>query len=38
MRSEDALFKSMGINYSPDNNIDNLLEKVYMKLKSKIKK
>ena len=38
MRSEDAIFKSMGINYSPDNNIDNLLEKVYMKLKSKIKK
>lgn len=36
MASEDALFKSKNINYAPDNNIDVVLEKLYLKLKSKL--
>lgn len=37
MRTEDAIFKSMKINYAPDNNIDRVLELLYDKLESKIK-
>ena len=36
MKKEDAMFKEMQINYSPDNNIDIVLEKLYEKLNSKI--
>ena len=35
MKKEDALFKSMNVNYAPDNNIDRLLEMTYEKLKEK---
>ena len=35
MRAEDALFKSMNVNYMPDNNIDLVLETLYEKLKTK---
>lgn len=37
MKEEDLLFKSMKINYAPDNNIDRVLELLYSKLESKIK-
>lgn len=33
MQEEDALFKSMKIDYSPDNNIDRVLEDLYSILK-----
>lgn len=36
MKEEDAKFKAMNVNYNPDNNIDKVLEDVYLKLKSKI--
>ena len=36
MASEDKLFKEMNINFSPDNNVDLVLESVWDKLKSKI--
>jgi len=36
MQEEDAIFKGMNINYGSDNNIDQLLEQVYDKFKSKI--
>lgn len=35
MQEEDSMFKSMSIDYSPDNNIDQILESLYGKLKSK---
>jgi len=36
MKAEDAEFRSRGINFAPDNNIDIVLENVYLKLKSKV--
>lgn len=36
MQEEDALFKSMNINYAPDNNIDVILDSFYSKIKEKI--
>ena len=36
MKDEDAIFKSLNVNYAPDNNIDNVLEILYKKLESKI--
>lgn len=36
MKEEDALFKSLNVNYAPDNNIDNVLEMLYLQLKSKV--
>lgn len=36
MKEEDQLFKSLNINYQPDNNIDELLERLAIKLDSKI--
>ena len=36
MQEENALFKSLNIDYAPDNNIDIVLDAFYKKLKSKI--
>ena len=36
MKDEDAIFKSLNVNYAPDNNIDKILEMTYEKLKSKV--
>lgn len=36
MPVEDQLFKSMNINYQPDNNLDMILEQLYLKIRSKI--
>ena len=36
MQEEDKTFKSMNINYAPDNSIDKILEMTYEKLKSKV--
>lgn len=36
MQKEDALFKSMNVNFAPDNNIDIVLETVYQKIQEKI--
>ena len=36
MQQENELFKSIGIDYSPDNNIDIVLDALYMKLKTKL--
>ena len=36
MQEEDGLFKSMNIDYSPDNNIDAILEAFYAKLQQKM--
>lgn len=36
MAAEDAEFRSRGIDITPDNNIDTILENLYMKLKSKV--
>ena len=36
MKDEDTTFKSLNVNYAPDNNIDNVLEILYKKLESKI--
>ena len=36
MTEEDAIFKSMNINYLPDNNIDVVLEQTYKMIQSKI--
>ena len=35
MKQEDDLFKSLKVNYAPDNNIDLVLERTYKKLQSK---
>lgn len=35
MQSEDALFKSLNVNYAPDNNIDIILDSLYAKMLSK---
>lgn len=35
-KEEDELFKSLNVKYDSDNNIDKILEDVYLKLKSKI--
>ena len=36
LKKEDAIFKELNINYSPDNSIDLVLELTYKKLKEKI--
>ena len=36
MQTEDGMFKSLGIDYHPDNNIDVILEALYEKLQSKV--
>ena len=36
MQKEDALFKSMNVNFAPDNNIDVVLETVYQKIQEKL--
>ena len=36
MQQENELFKSIGIDYSPDNNIDIVLDALYRKLKTKL--
>lgn len=36
MKAEDEIFKSMNVNFASDNNIDQLLEQTYEKLKSKL--
>ena len=36
MKEEDALFKSMNIDYAPDNNLDLVLDALYAKIKKKI--
>lgn len=36
MQEENVLFKSLNIDYAPDNNIDIVLDAFYKKLKSKI--
>lgn len=36
MKEEDAKFKQLNVNFSPDNNIDTVLETTYKKLKEKI--
>jgi len=33
MQEEDTIFKAMNIDYSPDNNIDKILEEFYALLK-----
>ena len=35
MKREDALFKSMNINFTPDNSVDQVLEKLWEKIKQK---
>ena len=36
MQEEDALFKSMKIDYAPDNNLDSVLDMFYQKIKEKM--
>lgn len=36
LSEEDSKFKQLNLNYSPDNNIDIIIEKVFNKLKSKV--
>lgn len=36
MQEENELFKSLNIDYAPDNNIDIVLDAFYKKLKSKV--
>lgn len=36
MKKENELFKSLAIDYAPDNNIDIVLDAFYNKLKSKL--
>ena len=36
MNRENELFKSLNINYAPDNNIDIVLDALYNKLKAKM--
>lgn len=36
MKSENAKFVDMKVNYAPDNDIDTILERLYQKLNSKI--
>ena len=36
MAEEDAIFKKLEVNYAPDNNIDEILENLWGKLKSKL--
>ena len=35
MQEENDLFKSLNINYAPDNNIDVVLDALYSKIKAK---
>jgi len=35
MQEEDKIFKSMNVNYAPDNNIDKVLEILYSRLREK---
>ena len=36
MQEEDMAFKKMGVDYAPDNNLDQVLDILYMKLKEKM--
>lgn len=36
MQEEDALFKSMNVDYAPDNNLDIVLDAFYAKIKEKM--
>ena len=36
MKAEDAIFKQKNVDYSPNNNIDQVLEAFYLKMQSKI--
>lgn len=36
MQEEDKVFKGLGINYAPDNNIDRVLEILYAKMQAKL--
>ena len=36
MAEEDAIFKKLQVNYAPDNNIDEILESLWSKLKTRI--
>ena len=36
MKKENELFRSLAIDYTPDNNIDIVLDAFYNKLKSKL--
>ena len=36
MQEENQLFRSLNIDYAPDNNIDLVLDTMYKKLKSKL--
>ena len=35
MKEEDAAFKAMNVDYSPDNNVDRVLEALWQKILSK---
>ena len=37
MQVEDGLFKSMNIDYAPDNNLDSILDAFYQKIKEKMR-
>ena len=36
LKNEDAIFKSMNINYTPDNSIDIVLDALYAKILQKL--
>lgn len=36
MKAEDVMFKSMNVDYSPDNNIDIILEMFHKKIQDKM--
>lgn len=36
MQEEDGLFKSMNVDYAPDNNLDIVLDAFYAKIKEKM--
>jgi len=36
MQKEDEMFKKMGINFAPDNNVDMVLERLAEQLKKKL--
>jgi hypothetical protein len=35
MQEEDAIFKSLNVNYAPDNNVDVILDTLYAKILEK---
>ena len=37
MKRENDIFKAIGIDYSPDNNVDIVLEMLYAKINEKLK-